>query len=237
MSITISDLHGNLKKLQYFLEYKPEEEHIIAGDIMDSFYASDDDIINTLEMAVNSNAILLWGNHDLHYLEAAPFRCSGYRGSNRFSQHNIFTQAIEKYKSRFKVSVVRDNFIITHAGVHSNYKGTVGDLNEKFNQQWYNYLTGVKDRIDIFNISSARGGSDNSGGIFWCDYRQEKLNENINQVFGHSHDITPYVFNYDNGTIHAVVDCNEWKCFNTVERTMENFFPEDLDKEQYEVLF
>jgi predicted phosphodiesterase len=54
MSLIISDLHGNYAKCKTFIEYKPEEEHIILGDFMDSFSASDEDIIATFQLAVNN---------------------------------------------------------------------------------------------------------------------------------------------------------------------------------------
>jgi len=75
MAIICSDLHCNWEKVERFLAYKPEEEHIFAGDILDSYRYSFDSAIKSLNLLLESDCILLWGNHDIVYadLENKPF--------------------------------------------------------------------------------------------------------------------------------------------------------------------
>jgi predicted phosphodiesterase len=242
MSIIISDSHGNYQKIKCFLEYKPEEEHIYAGDIFDSFHASDEIITQCFWTLVNSDCILLWGNHDLHYLNDAPFTCTGFRnyGSMKYTEENsrlinYYTNMIEKNINRFKASMIVDNFIITHAGVHKaiakNFN-TLEDLDLYLNNEMNNYLKNRTQKFlsQIFNVGHARHGRSDFGGIFWADFRHEQLCKKINQIFGHSCIEKPKIIknkskNYN--TIHVCIDSPKFICFNTKTLELENFFPDE----------
>lgn len=204
MALLLGDIHGNLDKAKNFLAYKPEETHIFVGDYVDSFDASDVDILETLKLCIESNAILLWGNHDLHYLSEPPFMCSGFRHWMKKGLNEIF----EEFITRFVPATVVDGFIVTHGGVTealSNSLFKTKDPNlvlEKINTEWNDYLTTRFNRKPsapriprkIFYIGVARGGMDKFSGIFWADYRSDKL-ANMNQIFGHSKTIAHEIYN------------------------------------------
>lgn len=66
MAIIVGDIHGGSKKARMFLEYKPEVEHVILGDLMDSR-----DYGVTLD-------------DELECLEHPLFQCSSYLGLSQY---------------------------------------------------------------------------------------------------------------------------------------------------------
>ena len=114
MAIIIGDIHGNVDKVKAFLGYKPDDLHVALGDYLDSFREPADRQVNCLQMLLNSKAVLLWGNHDLHYLKNPPFVCTGYQ----YKHEQQYRDLIEANKERFKAAYVADGWLCTHAGVH-----------------------------------------------------------------------------------------------------------------------
>lgn len=195
MALILGDVHGNLQKAEAFLAFKPEETHIFVGDYVDSFEETDEQIYNTLKLCIESDAILLLGNHDLHYFSEPPFSCSGHRHWMAKSLNEIFEAFIE----RFKPCISVDDFIVTHGGVSNEFGNSalkvkdVDVIAEKITALWQVYLeTRFKRKPgsprlhnSLFSISPTRGGMDRFSGPFWADYRSDNL-YGVPQVFGHS---------------------------------------------------
>ena len=244
MALVIGDIHGRIDKVEAFLTYKPEEQHIFTGDYVDSFVQSDNIIYQTLKLVIESNAVLLWGNHDIHYLSRAPFRCSGYRQYMAKSIRDIF----EVFGHRFIPVITIDGFIITHAGVTQgladdlNFSMRVTEATFEIHQsiiedEWAKYQNPDNFPRDgkespIFNIPKARGGIDKFGGIFWADYRDEQYYK-IPQVFGHSKTIDGGILKveYIPGSDHWALGCddNKFECFNTKTGEVEVFGEQPRD--------
>lgn len=249
MALVISDIHGNLAKMNAFIIYKPEEEHICAGDILDSFKASDEDILECFLNAIKNNMTLLWGNHCLHYLKARPFGCSGYRPGRGY------TLLVEGAKHTLQAALLRDGYIITHAGVAPALNKKITNPQEMvdwINGEMANFLStneleisspytrGVAKLSPIFNIGDIRGGSHQFGGVFWLDWNYEKMDKQFNQIVGHTHSKEcKEILNTKQGTKHIKVDADEFSCYNTYTHSFEDFFPEEHKKfrQQLEVLY
>ena len=240
MALIVGDIHGRFDKAKAFLAYKPEEKHVFSGDYVDSFIQSEYIIYDTLKLVIESPATLILGNHDIHYLDYAPFKCSGYREHMAESIGNI----LETYLDRFVPVAVEDGFVITHGGIAQKlaedlrfntrvtdvtietYGGIINTeweyfLNNRNNIGMYSSSQDIGKYRSIFNIPRVRGGIDKFGGIFWADYRDEKYHP-IPQVFGHSK--TP------NGVTqvnlgHWALGCDDYKfeCFNTKTCGVEDF--------------
>jgi predicted phosphodiesterase len=239
MALVIGDIHGRLKKTEEFLNYRPKETHIFSGDYVDSFHASDEDILNTLKLVIESNAILIWGNHDVHYLTNAPFLCSGY---NHYLAKGI-NDILESFIDRFVPATEVDGFVITHGGIskglHERFiklalkENSVSEIlmaewkdfldRRGHNEQPYHSKLNRQSHSVIFNIPRCRGGNNSFGGIFWADYRDEEF-YNIPQVFGHSKTV-------DGNGVKRVgpnwwalgCDSDKFECFNTSTRKVEKF--------------
>lgn len=183
MAIILGDVHGDVEKVKAFLNHEPGKLHVVLGDYCDSFSEPPERQLEALELLLDSDSTLLWGNHDLHYLSHPPFFSPGYQPDQQLHQ------IIEANKSRFKAAFAVDNFLCTHAGVHSGLVFTkdVNALAERFNLKVAEFLENPRMMRDpIFNQGQSRGGTFKRGGIFWFDFQKEfGLSTEIKQVFGH----------------------------------------------------
>lgn len=238
MAILCGDTHGNYPKVKAFLNYKPEEKHGFVGDYFDSFIATVEQQIETFKLIVDSGATMLSGNHDLQYFKSADsrVRCSGFYGNLNL------VDCAENHKNLFKAAAYVDGYVITHGGVHPRLFGEkqkdmspeqiVDRINEEFEIYKTHGIDGVNNYFDyttnLFNISSCRGGWNSFGGVFWLDYRYEKLDKNFNQVIGHTkHKHT--IKKIDNGkNCFVTTDTVKFECFNTITGEVEDFMPEEL---------
>lgn len=213
MSIIVGDIHGNVEKVRAFLEYKPEEEHIALGDIVDSELEPPSRQIECLNLLFESKAILLWGNHDIQYADFPyTYSCSGY------IQDNPVPQIVRDNQQRFKAAHAVDGYLLTHAGVCTKISNGCTDpveLAKNLNQRLLKksppepidnnsmslhqrlMLADEESRLrrdPIFYVSAHRGGRDDYSGIFWFDpFCEEGIDRDLRQVYGHCEIDTPPV--------------------------------------------
>ncbi len=232
--LVLGDIHGNFEKARAFLKFKPDEKHCFVGDYVDSFEESDEQILRTLKLCIESDAILLLGNHDLHYFSEPPFLCSGHRYWIQKELNEIF----EEFVDRFVPCLSVDGFIVTHGGVseafgNSALKTTNVDLiAEKITSLWNVYLEtrfkrspgSPRLKNDLFAISPTRGGTDRFSGPFWADYRSDKF-YNVPQVFGHSRTPIGNVINVGKKKPLFAIGCDNDRriCFNSTTKEAETF--------------
>ncbi len=141
MSIIIGDIHGDNDKTNAFLSYKPQIEHIFLGDLVDSrkHGVTLRDELDCLELIFSSEAVILWGNHDLAYIIEEPWDDFGnhvltsdeypsYAGQSeylakRFEENgnlvarDVLTDRYQNQRKRMKAAYSADGWLLTHAGV------------------------------------------------------------------------------------------------------------------------
>ncbi|GFO67470.1 hypothetical protein GMLC_10490 [Geomonas limicola] len=184
MAIIVGDIHGNVEKAQAFLDYRPEEEHIALGDYLDSPLEPLERQVQALRLLMESRAVLLWGNHDLHYLVPPPFRCSGFQ-----YRETVLQEIIDANYKRFIAAYPVDGWLCTHAGCSVKLaKGqSVTTIAARINDEMAAWLQ-RGERSNIFDIGIAREGAASLGGCFWFDLREERLwlDSGTKQIFGHT---------------------------------------------------
>lgn len=238
MAIVISDLHGNKLKCETFLKYKPEEEHIIIGDFLDSYHASDEDIIDTMKLAIEAGATLCIGNHELNYIQPqhSYFRCSGYRNNP------IFGHYLNQNKHKFNAVLMRDGFFISHGGLSKKHGKNFESMEhavESINTEFDKYIKSpiVPESLPwLFDIGGIRGGRQDISGIFWLTFNYGKYYNKFDQVCGHTcgkevrinHNYKKN--NYD--SMHVCVDTPLYHCFNTKTREVEDFVLDEYKNEE-----
>lgn len=243
MALIIGDLHGDIEKLKAFLKHKPDEEHIHVGDICDDWTASDKQIEDTIKLCFvkKSKLINLVGNHDINYMAFPPFNCSGHRW-----QAEKTYDLIRKHEKKFKMAVVRDDFLITHGGVDAYFNRhnmTVEDIADYIENQWQRWLTsdrfvGYWREQDIFWISRVSGGTSEYGGPLWARPGFDNVDKAYSQVFGHTErrdGPRAEYFDPNTGVIHFNVDGKRYICFNTKTRQLETF-GHGLTTKEFELL-
>lgn len=178
--IIASDFHGNLKKLDKFMNYKPDVQHVFAGDAVDSWNEPYECQLQVLKELVESNCILIYGNHELSYHSDYRMPCSG-RHSFGETHFPYYINQPDRWRAAYNA----DGYLVTHAGLSNKYKGrarTIKTQVSKLNKQ----LEELQGTEALLAVGRSRGGRESSGGIFWYDFRYDwdKLVP-INQVFGH----------------------------------------------------
>lgn len=204
MAIITSDIHGDPAAARAFLAHEPGELHVCLGDLVDSGQKlpSLETEEECLHLLLQSDSILLWGNHDLAYLPERPWKCFG-----NFDEF-AFRKKLALARDRFLAACAVDGWLCTHAGVAPGLARKLPEeilsagvdavaewINGEFVKQLRVENTDVETKERpryghglLFNISVSRGGTDGFGGIFWFDAEREQSQPShlIPQIFGHS---------------------------------------------------
>lgn len=192
MAVVIGDIHGSFEMAAAFLAYHPEEEHIAVGDLVDSRKGvTSDEELACLDLLLASDSILLWGNHDLNYLQDCPWHL-GYNLNIR----GVLSARFESARNRFMAAYAVDGWLCTHAGVSSQVARVIpadvlatgsgsiaGWLNQEFSRELKRFAG------PLFHRSFWRGGTAEFGGIFWFDQFAEMRDPSPlvgRQIFGHT---------------------------------------------------
>lgn len=196
MAIVVGDIHGHVEKTKAFLAYRPDQEHVALGDIVDSEIEPPSRQIECLRLLFEAGATLLWGNHDIQYAGLLAQPCLGQISGNPVPK------IVRDHQHRFKAAHATDGYLLTHAGVCSQIAKGCTDpavlaelLNHRLESHrellesawWMEGNNRFTHRLDpIFNVSFHRGGRDEFGGIFWFDtYLEPFLDRRLRQVYGH----------------------------------------------------
>lgn len=177
MAIIVGDLHGDAEKTMAFLDYKPDELHVALGDYLDSFIEPPKQQLECLRMLMESEAVLLLGNHEVHYLKVPLFQFSGY--NTEYAQ--TFQDILEANIQRFKVAYAVDGWLLTHAGVHQGLTAQINNVDKlakRFQSRFEQYLV---------NRSTKKENRYPEQSLFWFNYLEEAalVAKNIRQIFGH----------------------------------------------------
>jgi len=139
---------------------------IFLGDYVDSFGVPDDEMVSNLQEIIKykkeniENTILLWGNHDLQYIDK-KFRCSWYRHRIAKTLYNIYNPN----KNLFKVVHLEWDYVFSHAGFTDWW------INENFLAWWFEEeLNAIPDCLS--QVWFERWGCTKFGSPVWA-WREE----------------------------------------------------------------
>lgn len=235
MAIVVGDIHGQVEKVERFLAFRPDQLHLALGDYVDSFTEPIERQLRCLDLLTASDAVLLWGNHDLHYLTRAPWRSSGFQAQHADRLREIFDALLER--RRLVAAYWVDGWLCTHAGFPSGGNdllpaegchGPDGRVADCLNQHFHAAI--VSDEFSpLFNVPVARGGEAPYGGIFWFDPFHEQIppDPTWKQIFGHTEQRAPVL------TPHWVcldtTNADDIWVFDTTDSTLHNLrTPDEL---------
>ena len=200
--IIIPDVHGR-EFWRWAVAHRKEEDSVIfLGDYLDPYegewiYWSDAyqgllDII-ALKRENPEKVVLLFGNHDLHYLFPV-LRGSRYNEFQAEKIRKTFVDNMDCFQMAAEYEIGGQRYLFTHAGVnktwaekHVNLFGPVNQVTaETFNRLMF------KDAFieALGDISQLRWGRDHAGSMVWADVEEFEWSEsrlpNVIQVFGHT---------------------------------------------------
>lgn len=191
--LVVADTHGD-NVMWAFEDYNKYDKIVFLGDYVDSFTLDDNIILNNLNEIIklkknNPNKfILLWGNHDVHYLFKGKYKSSGYRDSMENNLYNIFNENIDLFQLSYQIK----NYLFIHAGVHRGwYNLWIKDKNKNLeNETLSETLNRLFDEHyePIFHCGVWRGGQHKVGGPLWLDKNEmgRKPIIGYHQIVGHN---------------------------------------------------
>lgn len=218
---TLGDIHAKPRELwdkllDDFLD-NSGSKLIFLGDYVDSYTASNRQVLDTLNYIINlkkkftEDIVLLWGNHEHYAWTPAhidnPYWCSGYRPDLHYDLYEIFNQNKDLFQLAYQV----DNYLWTHAGISKGW----WEYDYPFaNKDLYHIADNLNESMrimepSIFQVGRRRGGHKDVGGPLWADKYDtyKKPLDGLHQIVGHSRvdDITTYTINEDTSITYC--DC------------------------------
>lgn len=187
MAIVVGDIHGNFAKAKAFLAYKPEALHVALGDYLDSFTVPVQQQVECLNLLMDSAAILLLGNHDLHYLRKPLFHFAGYQINNASELQDLIEYNLFRYKAAYAI----DGYLLTHAGVHKGFTVSCDDVEliaDRLQMEFGQYL---QNRLVTRNVNYKYNSIFQYNFKIWVE--GNLLPTNIKQIFGHVENARPLV--------------------------------------------
>ena len=208
--IIIGDPHGMYGILKQIIDKEDPADFIVLGDYMDSFNIYPEDCLEglkkTLKLKDDYNITLLIGNHDAHYFNGWPDRCSGYQRSVAKEAAEVFGEALDSGKLRFSFVDESSKTIYTHAGISRTWF-----------ENWCQGSLGNIETVD-FEAFRFRGadiyGDDPRNGPLWIRPNSLMSDPYIDndgfvwdQVVGHTRTIAPSIMNITDTARLYVMDC------------------------------
>lgn len=140
------------------------------------------------------NVVLLLGNHDMPYFSDKYYHLSRYHSRHSNYYHKEIQDIFLENKGLFKLAVVVNGVLITHAGVNNHWltnelglseDATAEETADAINKM----LDDESDRgmRNLYMVSWHRGGYDNYASCVWMDVHEMTNNETTyKQIFGHT---------------------------------------------------
>ena len=137
--VVIGDIHGRDIWEKIVEDNQDADIYVFVGDYFDSFDVPIslqlDNFKNILEFKRNNKdkVILLFGNHDYHYLDIVPTKekYSGYQFYNAFDIKQLINIGLSE--GLLQMCYIHDKYLFSHAGVSMRWlKINIQEYNESF---------------------------------------------------------------------------------------------------------
>lgn len=121
--VFIGDIHGRGSWEKIINSEQDSDKFVIMGDYFDAYESNItprmqiDNFSEILDYKKNNldDIVLLFGNHDFHYLKNVRERYSRYINSHNIEISKLITEALDN--NYLKLAFSFDNTLVTHAGV------------------------------------------------------------------------------------------------------------------------
>jgi len=189
-TLIVPDIHGHYKTLESLLQEagvidtegnRLDGWHVVQlGDLANCVRESVNDDLDCLKTVGTWIDEMLVGNHEYGYFDGG----FGFGGFCHHPEIQVELNRIERQGLLSPSALVGKDLdiLVTHAGyVPSEGIESASRGHEYAHLKWYQDY-----RHPLFSrVGWKRGGPDNSGGILWSDWMEQKAHE-FNQVVGHT---------------------------------------------------
>lgn len=192
-TLIIPDLHNRVDWVEPFLSSQTYDRVVFLGDYFDDFYDTVEDAENSAYWLKKSlyfkDRIHLFGTHDIWYrFPIDDLMASG----NSPYKFNVINDIIEESDwEKLKLFHFEQNFLISHAGLHSRL---IGELSYRNFLSKLNPFEELKNGIisPLLQAGFSRGGKQIVGGMTWLDWNEEfEPVPQLNQIIGHTEHLIP----------------------------------------------
>jgi hypothetical protein len=195
-TVIIGDIHGRDCWKQIVIDEQPDRV-IFIGDYFDSYddytaaeqMSNFEQIINfkLIRESVQSEVIILIGNHDYHYMRGITEHYSGYQHGAAFA----IQQLLYENRKHMQMAYGMNGFLFSHAGVSSDWLQNHGYDNESNLIDWINDMWKYKPNAFAFAGRDPYGDSTISSPIWIRPKSLQKANrdtlrDQFIQVVGHT---------------------------------------------------
>lgn len=212
-ALLIFDPHQDAEWIQRILaKERSSISHLILGG--DYFDAKSDsagtlsemcDLLLNLRHEFGDRLTLLWGNHDIQYLEALPamrlhrnprnlrYKVSG--GYTNSQAKKIAKRLPDDFIQSGKLFAEINGHLISHAGIAPVFWPEAADIETaryQLEEECNTALLNLSHReFALLQAGSARGGEQPIGGLTWLDFDEEFEDAlPLPQIFGHTPDFS-----------------------------------------------
>ena len=213
---------------------------VFIGDIVDPYIwegYTRKDAIQTLndviELKKNNQdkIILLWGNHDLHYLDRRFSKCSRYDSSNAWTISKLYNDNRDLWQMAYECQLGEKKYLFSHAGLmkpwYEQNEKIIGELSIDNLNKLTNFSNGL---MALSEVSRLRGGFAPCGSMVWSDVNERKeyegdFNQWDYQIFGHTQQEKYPIIT----KTYACIDCRQCFILNE-DGTLEKIGQQDKGK-------
>ena len=149
--VALGDTHGRVQWKEIVEKEKDADKIVFIGDYFDTHHdgvSGNKQLVNFKEIVAFKRAnpdkvVLLFGNHDFHYIRGMAARGETYSGYQGGYAHD-FAEAIHDAINDKSVQMcwMHDNFFFSHAGVTKTWRDRVFELNDLMEED---LVTGIND--------------------------------------------------------------------------------------------
>ena len=199
--IIIPDVHGRRFWRDAVKEH-PDGNFIFLGDYLDPYPSEeieDKEAVQGLRDIIQfkkdhpEKVILLWGNHDLHYLYPDELLGWRYDADNAERNAHLFWDNQELFQIAHETEAGGKRFLFSHAGVGRHWlEDNFPKLDtDSVTAELLNDLVGYPPFMSALgDVSFYRGGGKLVGSMVWADVHEFQYEGNwlpdTVQVFGHT---------------------------------------------------
>lgn len=197
--VAIGDIHGRKIWADIIKKESDADQYVIMGDYFDSYEDEDIDYfigaqvenfnnILALKKKMKDKLILLFGNHDYHYLSNTPHKYSRYDAATQAQAGHIFDRVARD--GTLQMCFIHSWFLFTHAGVTKTWcannnidlKNIEQSINDRFLYKPQSFAFSPGRRMDEY-------GDEPCQSPVWVrpfSLRMDKIDD-YTQIVGHTY--------------------------------------------------
>ena len=177
--LVVGDIHERIHQVEKAISLFLKDNYdkvVFIGDFCDSFDHNKKTLLKTLNLVISfkkqyrDKVILLYGNHEIHYLFSPLYRATGFQSDSLYEVKNN----LEQNNQLFDWYHYQNGYLFSHAGITNKWINQVKSEFKHFDNELpllenISRLSETGQGLDLLcNSGFDRGGKGHSG-LLWTD--------------------------------------------------------------------